>query len=154
MVALQKMGIIMNGVTGRMGTDQHLIRSIVTIREQGGVALANGDALYPDPILVGRSEQKLQALAAAHSVERWSTDLDQCLANPDDVIYFDAQTTTRRAGSVLAAIAAGKHIYCEKPIATDVKTALELARLAREAGVKNGVVHDKRHCQVIGRFRY
>ncbi len=142
-MALQKIGIIMNGVTGRMGTNQHLIRSIVAIREQGGVALSNGDALYPDPILVGRSEYKLQALAEAHGIERWSTDLDRCLANPHDTIYFDAQTTTRRAGSVRAAIAAGKHIYCEKPTATDVRTALELARLAREAGVKNGVVHDK-----------
>jgi predicted dehydrogenase len=133
----------MNGVTGRMGTNQHLIRSIVAIRNQGGVALADGDALFPDPILVGRNEHKLQALAAEHGIERWSTDLDRCLANPDDTIYFDAQTTSRRAPSVRAAIAAGKHVYCEKPIATDVETALDLARRAREAGVKNGVVQDK-----------
>ena len=33
-----QIGIIMNGVTGRMGTNQHLMRSIVAIREQGGVA--------------------------------------------------------------------------------------------------------------------
>src|SRR5262249_54585720 len=84
-----------------------------------------------DPILVGRSEHKLQALAEKHGIERWSTNLDQCLANPHDTIYFDAQTTTRRAAGVRAAIAAGKHIYCEKPIATDVETALDLARRAR-----------------------
>ncbi len=142
-MAAQKIGIIMNGVTGRMGTNQHLVRSIVAIREQGGVALPDGDAIMPDPILVGRNEHKLRALAAAHGVERWSTDLDACLANPNDTIYFDAQTTTRRAAGVRAAVAAGKHIYCEKPIAADLATALELARLARAAGIKNGVVQDK-----------
>jgi len=142
-MALQKLGIIMNGVTGRMGTNQHLIRSIVAIRQQGGVPLPDGDALFPDPILVGRSEHKLQALAQKHGIERWSTNLEQCLADPRDTIYFDAQTTTRRAAGVRAAIAAGKHVYCEKPIATDVETALDLARRARGAGVKNGVVQDK-----------
>jgi predicted dehydrogenase len=142
-MAQQRIGIIMNGVTGRMGTNQHLIRSIVGIRKQGGVALANGDTLYPDPVLVGRSEAKLRALAQAHGVERWSTNLAQCLANPDDAIYFDAQTTAMRAESVRQAIAAGKHIYCEKPVAADLATALELARLAGAAGVKNGVVQDK-----------
>ena len=142
-MAVQKIGIIMNGVTGRMGTNQHLIRSIVAIRQQGGVALSNGDALFPDPILVGRNEAKLRALAEQHGIERWSTDLDRCLADPRDTVYFDAQTTTRRAAAVRAAVAAGKHIYCEKPIAADLETALDLARLARAAGVKNGVVQDK-----------
>jgi predicted dehydrogenase len=140
---VQKIGIIMNGVTGRMGTNQHLIRSIVAIRQQGGIALSNGDALFPDPILVGRNEAKLRALAEQHGIERWSTDLDRCLADPRDTVYFDAQTTTRRAAAVRAAVAAGKHIYCEKPIAADLETALDLARLARAAGVKNGVVQDK-----------
>jgi predicted dehydrogenase len=142
-MAIQPIGMIMNGVTGRMGGNQHLIRSIVAIRRQGGVALPDGDVLFPDPILLGRSEHKLRALAEAHGIERWSTDLDQCLANPRDTIYFDAQTTTRRAASIRAAIAAGKHVYCEKPIATDLETALDLARLARAAGVKNGIVQDK-----------
>jgi len=142
-MAIQTIGIIMNGVTGRMGMNQHLIRSIVALRQQGGVSLPDGVALFPDPILVGRSEHKLRSLAEAHGIERWSTDLDQCLANPRDTIYFDAQTTTRRAASVRAAIAAGKHVYCEKPIATDLETALDLARLARAASVKNGIVQDK-----------
>ncbi len=142
-MAERRIGVIMNGVTGRMGTNQHLARSIVAIRRQGGVPLPGGDTLMPDPILVGRSAHKLRSLAEAHGIARWSTDLDECLANPDDTIYFDAQTTDRRAIAIRAAIAAGKHIYCEKPIATDLDTAVDLARLAREAGVKNGVVQDK-----------
>src|SRR5436853_7703840 len=139
-MALQRLGIIMNGVTGRMGTNQHLIRSIAAIRKQGGVLLPGGDVIMPDPILVGRNENKLRALANAHGIERWSTDLSACLANPEDEIYFDAQATTLRAESLRAAIQAGKHIYCEKPTAPDLATALELARMARRAGVKNGAV--------------
>ena len=142
-MTLRTVGVIMNGVSGRMGTNQHLIRSIVAIRQQGGVALPNGDVLMPDPILVGRNEGKIEALAKAHGIERWSTDLEHCLANPYDEIYFDALSTTLRARNVKAAIAAGKHVYCEKPIATDLAEAIELARLARRAGVKNGVVQDK-----------
>ncbi|GCE22495.1 Gfo/Idh/MocA family protein [Dictyobacter kobayashii] len=142
-MAIRKIGIIMNGVTGRMGTNQHLMRSIVAIRSQGGIPLPGGDTLLPDPILVGRDEHKLRALAETHDIERWSTNLAECLANPEDEIYFDAQTTTRRADALRAAIRAGKHIYCEKPIATDVSTALELAELADHAGVKHGVVQDK-----------
>src|ERR1700682_1323823 len=105
-MAIERLGIIMNGVTGRMGTNQHLIRSILAIRNQGGVVLPNGDTIMPDPILVGRQEGKLQALAAAHGVSRWSTNLDECLANPADQIYFDAQTTDRRVECVQKAISA------------------------------------------------
>jgi predicted dehydrogenase len=141
-MTVRTVGIIMNGVTGRMGTRQHLIRSIVAIRKQGGVQLPNGDMIMPNPILVGRNENKLRALAEAHGIERWSTDLSACLANPEDEIYFDAQATTLRAESLRAAIQAGKHIYCEKPTAPDLATALELARLAQRAGVKNGAVQD------------
>jgi predicted dehydrogenase len=142
-VALQTIGIIMNGVTGRMGTNQHLVRSLLAIRQQGGVSLPGGDVLMPDPILLGRNEQKVRKLAETHGVERWSTDLAACLANPNDTIYFDAQTTNHRFDSVRAAIAAGKHIYVEKPSAATLDEALELSRLARQAGVKNGVVQDK-----------
>ncbi|MDC3416029.1 Gfo/Idh/MocA family protein [Aquibacillus salsiterrae] len=142
-MAQHKIGIIMNGVTGRMGTNQHLIRSIVAIRNQGGVKLANGDLLLPDPILVGRNENKLQALASAHNIERWSTNLEEALADDYNEIYFDSQTTVRRAESIKQAIAAGKHIYCEKPTATSLEGSLELAKLAKEKGVKNGVVQDK-----------
>ena len=107
-MTVRTVGIIMNGVTGRMGTNQHLIRSIAAIREQGGVSLPDGDVLIPNPILVGRNENKLRALAQAHGIERWSTDLGECLANPEDEIYFDAQATTLRPESIKAAIRAGK----------------------------------------------
>ncbi|WP_026581564.1 Gfo/Idh/MocA family protein [Bacillus sp. J33] len=142
-MGVKNIGIIMNGVTGRMGTNQHLIRSIVAIREQGGVELANGDYIMPDPVLVGRNEDKLQALAEKHNIGRWSTDLDKCLADPHNVIYFDSQTTVRRADAIRKAIKAGKHIYCEKPTAANLEESLELAQLAYESGVKNGVVQDK-----------
>lgn len=140
---VRNIGIIMNGVTGRMGTNQHLIRSIVAIRNQGGVPAPDGTVIMPDPVLVGRNGHKLKALAEAHAIERWSTDLDACLADPHNEIYFDSQTTVLRADSVRKAIRAGKHIYCEKPTAASLAEALELAKLAREAGVKNGVVQDK-----------
>jgi predicted dehydrogenase len=136
-------GIIMNGVTGRMGTNQHLVRSILAIRAQGGVLLASGDRLLPDPILVGRNESKLRALARQHGLERFSTDLEACLRDGHNEIYFDAQRTDLRPGAVLQAAAAGKHIYCEKPPATDTEQALALYRAASEARVKNGVVQDK-----------
>ena len=123
-----RIGIIMNGVTGRMGTNQHLIRSILAIRDAGGVKLANGDTIVPDPILVGRNSEKLQRLAATHSVARFTTDLDAALSDPGNQIYFDAQTTDRRAQGVRAAIAAKKAIYCEKPTALDTETAVALYR--------------------------
>jgi predicted dehydrogenase len=136
-------GIIMNGVTGRMGTNQHLIRSIRAIREQGGVQLPDGGMIWPEPVLVGRNENKLRQLADTWGIERWSTDLDACLADPELSLYFDAQVTNRRVEGIRKAIAAGKDIYCEKPTAETLEEALELARLARAAGVKNGVVQDK-----------
>ena len=142
-MAPQRLGIIMNGVTGRMGMNQHLIRSIVAIRAQGGVALANGDRVMPDPILIGRNAEKIAALAKAHGIGRWGTDLDKALADKDDTLFFDAATTQMRPGLVAKAIAAGKHIYCEKPVATNLKEALEIHRLAQAKGIKHGVVQDK-----------
>ncbi|WP_240414961.1 Gfo/Idh/MocA family protein [Paenibacillus periandrae] len=142
-MTVHTIGIIMNGVTGRMGTNQHLVRSILAIRQQGGVTLPNGDIIMPDPILVGRQEHKVKALAEKHGVTRWSTDLDACLADPANQVYFDSQTTVHRAESIKKAIAAGKDIYCEKPTDTSLEGSLELARLAKQAGVKNGVVQDK-----------
>ncbi len=133
----------MNGVTGRMGTNQHLMRSIVAIRREGGLALANGERLWPDPILVGRDGAKLARLAELAGIDRWSTDLPACLRNSEDTIYFDAQTTALRASSVRLAFEAGKHVYCEKPLSTDSASALELAREADRLGLKHGVVQDK-----------
>ena len=138
-----RIGIIMNGVTGRMGTNQHLIRSIDAIIKQGGLRIGPDEVIMPDPILIGRSESKLRELCARTSVTKWSTNLDETLANQDYTVYFDSQTTGRRADGVRKAVAAGKHIYCEKPIAVDSKTALELHELCKKAGVKNGVVQDK-----------
>ena len=136
-------GVIMNGVTGRMGTNQHLVRSILAIREQGGVRLGNGDVVIPDPILVGRNLDKLSALAEVHHVARFTTDLDAALRDPFNRIYFDSQATDCRAPSVRKAIAAGKAIYCEKPIAVDTGTAVALYAECKAAGLKNGVVQDK-----------
>ena len=142
-MAQHRIGIIMNGVTGRMGMNQHLIRSIVAIREQGGVSLDNGDWLMPDPILVGRNADKLQSLAARYGIERTTTDLDAALKNPGDIIFFDAATTQARPSLLKRAIAAGKHVYSEKPVATNLAEALDLYRTAKAAGVKHGVVQDK-----------
>jgi len=135
--------ILMNGVTGRMGTNQHLVRSILAIRKQGGVRLRNGDVLIPEPILVGRNEGKLKALASQYDVKEYTTDLDTALSDPRNEIYFDAQVTELRYPSVMKAIRAGKAIYCEKPTSTNTREAMELYRAAEQKGVKHGVVQDK-----------
>jgi predicted dehydrogenase len=149
-----RLGIIMNGVTGRMGTNQHLIRSIKAIIDQGGVPLSDSETIMPDPVLVGRSEARLQALAARTGVGRISTDLDAELANPGNAIYFDATLTGQRPIGVRKAIAAGKHIYCEKPTATTSAEALALAREVSAAGLKHGVVQDKLWLPGLLKLRY
>ena len=138
-----KVGIIMNGVTGRMGTNQHLMRSIVEIIKQGGVQINQDEVIMPDPVLVGRNIAKLEVLRAMSGVQKITTNLDEVMNDPDYQIYFDAQTTGRRADAVKQAVAAGKHVYCEKPIAAKTKVALELYDICQKAGVKNGVVQDK-----------
>jgi predicted dehydrogenase len=142
-MAERRLGIIMHGVTGRMGMNQHLIRSILAIRQQGGVMLSNGDRAMPDPILVGRNPEKVEQLAKQYGVARWTADLDRALADTNDTIFFDAGATQVRPSLLKKAIQAGKHVYCEKPIATGLNEALEIARFAEKAGVKNGVVQDK-----------
>jgi predicted dehydrogenase len=136
-------GIIMNGVTGRMGTNQHLMRSILPIRQQGGVKISNDEVIIPDPILVGRNEVKLQKLSELSGIKKWSTDPDTVLADPQYSVYFDAQTTNRRVEWISKAIKAGKHIYCEKPTALNTEDAYGLYKQARDAGIKHGVVQDK-----------
>ncbi len=148
-----RVGIIMNGVTGRMGTNQHLLRSIAAIREDGGIKLGNGETIWPDPILVGRNEYKLKELAQRSGVERWTTDLESALQNPDDTVYFDAQLTQLRAPAVQRAIEAGKHVYCEKPTGVSVEEAYGLYEMARDAGVKHGVVQDKLWLPGLQRLR-
>src|SRR5262249_40825606 len=142
-VEAYRIGIIMNGVTGRMGTNQHLERSIVAIRKQGGVKVGTTAVIMPEPILVGRSADKLKALSATYGNGPYSTDLDALLKDKNYSVYFDAQATLQRSESVTKAIAAGKHIYCEKPTADTSEVAIDLARKAEKAGVKNGVVQDK-----------
>jgi predicted dehydrogenase len=142
-VATKRIGIIMHGVTGRMGMNQHLIRSVLAIRAGGGMTLSDGTRLVPDPILVGRNLDKIGQLAKAHGVERFTDNLDQALANKDDAIFFDAGTTQMRPTLLKKAIAAGKHIYCEKPTSTNLAEALDVCRVADKAGVKHGTVQDK-----------
>ena len=140
---IHKTGIIMNGVTGRMGTNQHLLRSIAEIIKQGGVKTSDGELIMPDPVLVGRDENKLRKLSQVSGVEKFTTDLGKVMNDPYYQIYFDAQTTGRRDEGVRQSVKAGKHVYCEKPVAVSTAVALELFALCKEAGVKNGVVQDK-----------
>ena len=135
--------VALNGVTGRMGYRQHLVRSLLAIREQGGVRLADGSCLYPEPILVGRNEERLRAIAERHGLERWTTRLDEVLADPSVDVYFDTQVTSAREAALMKAIEAGKHVYTEKPVAATLDGALRLARAAKAAGITHGVVHDK-----------
>jgi predicted dehydrogenase len=135
--------VALNGVTGRMGYRQHLVRSLLAIREQGGVRLSDGTLVYPEPVLVGRGEERLRAIAERHGLDRWTTDLDEVLADPAVEVYFDTQVTSAREASLMRAISAGKHVYTEKPVAGSLAGALRLARAAQAAGVTHGVVHDK-----------
>src|SRR5689334_4998396 len=136
----RKIGIIMNGVTGRMGTNQHLLRSILAIMQQGGVKAGDDLVLLPYPILTGRNHDKLAALAKRTGIEKFSTNLDAALADPANEIFFDASGTLQRAGFVEKAVKARKAIYCEKPTAVETSEALRLAKLCEDAGLKNGVV--------------
>jgi len=142
-MASSALRIAMNGITGRMGYRQHLVRSILSIREAGGVELPDGTRVQVEPILVGRNADKVREIAARHGLEHWTTDVDAVITDPSVDIYFDAQVTSRRAAALTAAIKAGKHIYTEKPTAETLDEAVELARIARDAGITAGVVHDK-----------
>src|SRR5438874_7818910 len=142
-MAEKSIRILMDGVTGRLGTTQHLMRSLLAIRGEGGLALNNGDRLVPEPILLGRNADKLAALSAAHGGLAWSTDADKALADPSIDVYFDAAATGGRVARAKRAIAGGKHIYLEKPIAGSLDEALALIRAAQAAGVKSGAVQDK-----------
>jgi predicted dehydrogenase len=140
-MADRRIGIILNGATGRMGTTQH-VPNLLAIAAEGGLKLRNGDRLVPDLLIVGRDPDRLSALACAHGGLRWTTNLTEALHTPDD-IFMDCAATGDRPVRVRRAIAAGKHIHIEKPTASTVDEAMELARLAHKAGVKHGVIQDK-----------
>ncbi len=142
-IKVHNIGVILNGVTGRIGKNQHLLRSIVPIIKQGGVKVSENEYIMPDPILVGRNQNKLEQLSAETGITKWSTDLEAAFIDVRNLIYFDAQTTNLRAESIRRAAASGKHIYCEKPVSADLGMALELTQICEQAGVKSGVVQDK-----------
>jgi len=142
-MATRSLGLIMHGVTGRMGLNQHLIRSIVAIRNQGGVTLSNGDKVMPDPVLIGRDAEKIEALAREQGIARFGTNLDAALENRADTVYFDAGTTQMRPTLLAKALRAGKHVYCEKPIATNLAEAVQICQQAQASGLKHGAVQDK-----------
>lgn len=152
-MATQRLGLIMHGITGRMGYNQHLVRSICAIRDQGGVVLPNGDKVMPDPILVGRNAEKVEELAKRHGIARWGSDLDKALANRDDTLFFDAGSTQMRAELLTRAIDAGKHVYCEKPISETLEVATKLARHADARGIRHGVVQDKLYLPGLQKIR-
>jgi predicted dehydrogenase len=142
-MATRTIGIVMEGATARIAREMHLTRTLLPIRREGGLLLANGDRLMPEPLLLGRNAEKLAAQAAEMGGLKWSTDTAACLADKSLQIYFDSSLTGGRVARAKAAIAAGKHIYLEKPVASSCADALDLARIATRAGLKNGVVQDK-----------
>ncbi|MGW2153456.1 Gfo/Idh/MocA family protein [Nonomuraea sp. NPDC001699] len=142
-MSVRTIGVVMNGVTGRMGYRQHLVRSVLAINEQGGVTLSDGERVRLRPVLVGRNAARIADIADRHGIPDHTTDLDAALADDDNLIYFDAQVTSARVKAVLKAIEAGKHVYAEKPTAESVEEAVALAEAAAAKGVKNGVVQDK-----------
>lgn len=145
--------IAMNGITGRMGYRQHLLRSILPIRDQGGFTLDDGTRVQVEPILIGRNEAKVAELAARHGVEHWTTDLDGAIADPTVDIVFDASMTSLRAETLKKAMKAGKHIFTEKPTAETLDEAVELASIAQEVGITAGVVHDKLYLPGLVKLR-
>lgn len=150
----RSIGIVMNGVTGRMGTNQHLVRSLLAVRAQGGLRARDGSVIVPEPVLVGRDERKLKALAGEHGLRAWTTDLDSALSDKANQVYFDSQVTSLRPAAILKAIAAGKAVYTEKPTATTLDEAVGLARAAKTAGIKNGVVQDKLWLPGLRKLKY
>jgi predicted dehydrogenase len=142
-MATRSIGVVLNGVTGRMGYRQHLVRSILAIREQGGLRMPDGSRLIPDPILVGRNAARLEEIAGTHGLSRWTTDLEAALAEPDVEVYFDAQVTEARDKAIRTALEAGKHVYTEKPLGQTLDEAMDLARLARDSRLRTGIVQDK-----------
>ena len=152
-MATRRIGIILHGATSRIGTTQHLMNSLLPIRAEGGLPLANGDRLVPDPILVGRTADKLEALAQRLGVTRWTTDLDAALANPEDELFFECAFGGGRPELARRALAAGKHIYLEKPVAETLAEVVALRADAEAAGAKHAVMQDKIHLPGLAKLK-
>jgi len=152
-MATHTIGIILNGATGRIGSTQHLQNSLVPIRAEGGLPLGQ-DRILPRLKLVGRNAERLAAIAKTYDIADWTTDLDAVLADPDFTVFFDAAATHARLGMLQMAIAAGKHIYAEKPVAPSVAKGLTLVRAAEARGLKHGAVEDKLHLPGLQKLAY
>ena len=138
-MATQRLGVILSGVTGRIGVNQHLGRALVPLRDTP-IVLANGNHLVIDPVLVGRNAAKLEQVAKRFGIERWTTDLDAALSDTRDTLFFESATTNLRFDNVRRALAAGKHVFCDKPLSPTHAQALQLTEIAQRARLKNGVV--------------
>ena len=143
-MATKTIGIILNGATGRICSTQHLANALIPMRAEGGLPVGD-DMLLPRLLLAGRNAERLAAVATTHAVADWTTDLDAALSDPAYAIFFDAAATHQRAGVLAKAIAAGKHIYSEKPVAPTVAEGLALLQQAQMRGLKHGAVEDKIH---------
>lgn len=142
-MATHRLGIVMHGVTGRMGLNQHLKRSVMPIRESGGVVLNNGDRVVPEPLLLGRNDAKLMSIAEDLGIDAYTTDYDSAIGSSEHALFFDAGTTVMRPELLDQALSKGKHLYCEKPVACSLASARKLCARADAADVKAGVVMDK-----------
>jgi predicted dehydrogenase len=138
----QTTGIIIHGATGRIASTQHLANALVPIIAEGGLAIGP-DRLVPRLLLVGRDAKRLAALAQTYGISESTTDLDAALASRDHSLFFDAAPTAQRFSTLQKAIAAGKHVYSEKPLAPTLAQAKALLREAQARALKHGVVEDK-----------
>ena len=141
-MAIKEIGIIVNGATGRIASTQHLANALLPIRAEGGLAIGD-DRIMPRLLLAGRDENRLAALAQGNGIDRWTTNLGTALADPRYSVFFDAAATVQRVLTLTKAIAAGKHIYSEKPVALSVSEGMSLLAAARARNVKHGAVEDK-----------
>ena len=141
-MAVKDIGIILNGATGRIGATQHLANALAPIRAEGGLQ-AGPDRIVPRLLLLGRDRDALAGLAQSYGIDDWTTDLDAALARPDFPVFFDAAATTQRVSALRKAVAAGKHIYSEKPVAPSLAEGRALLHAAQARGLKAGAVEDK-----------
>lgn len=139
---MRELGIILHGATGGVCSFQHLRNALVPIIAEGGLDVG-GEKILPRLLLVGRNRERLARVAAENGGLEWTDDLSAALANADYPVFFEAAATHLRLDALRRAIAAGKHIYAEKPVAPTVREGVALLRAAQARGVKHGAVEDK-----------